>query len=56
MTAKAKRTAPRKAVKPPSERQTLSNRAARRAILEQQERQRARPVFPEPESDECYRP
>jgi hypothetical protein len=56
MTAKAKRTAPRKTRKPEPARQTLSNRAARLAILEQQERQRARPVFPEPESDECYRP
>lgn len=51
---KPRRTAPRKATKPPSERTRKRDRT--REIIEQQGRDRARPLYPEPESDECYRP
>ncbi|HBH37698.1 MAG TPA: hypothetical protein DDX06_04860 [Curvibacter sp.] len=51
---KARRTTPRKATKPPTERTRKRDRT--RALIEQQGRARARPIFPEPEADECYRP
>ena len=53
---KPRRTVPRKATKPPSERQTRGNRARRQEALEQQERARRRPLFPCPEDEERYRP
>ena len=53
---KARRTVPRKQLKPPTERQVRTNRARRREILEQQERDRRRLNYPEPESDACYKP
>lgn len=53
---KPRRTAPRKAARPLSERERTRKRDRTREILEQQGRDRARPVYPEPESDECYRP
>lgn len=51
---KARRTTPRKAAKPPTERTRKRDRT--RALLEQQGRAQARPIFPEPEADECYKP
>lgn len=51
---KPRRTTPRKASKPPTERARKRDRT--RELLEQQGRDRARPTYPEPESDECYRP
>lgn len=51
---KPRRTAPRKAAKPPMERTRKRDRT--RALLEQQGRAQARPIFPEPEADECYKP
>lgn len=53
---KPRRTAPRKASKPPSERQVRSNRARRREALELQGRALARPNYPEPEADACFKP
>lgn len=53
---KPRRTAPRKATKPPTERQARSNRARRREALELQGRAQARPTYPDPEADACYRP
>lgn len=48
---KPRRTAPRKASKPPAEKDVRSNRARRREALELQGRAQARPIYPAPEDD-----
>lgn len=53
---KPRRTAPRKAAKPPAERETRSNRARRREALEQRGRDGTRVLFPQPEDEGRYRP
>jgi hypothetical protein len=50
----ARRNAPRKATKPPMERARKRDRT--RALIEQQGRAQARPTYPEPEADQCYKP
>jgi hypothetical protein len=57
---KPRRTAPRKASKParqaPDQRPAITTRQRRREALEQQERARSRPLYPDPEADTEYRP
>lgn len=51
---KPRRTAPAK--RPPREIEAKRNRAQRRQQAELLGRYERRPIYPEPEADECYRP
>ena len=54
---KPRRNAPRKRTPvQQAARQQPSNRDRRRDALEQQGRAAARPIYPEPEDDACYKP
>ncbi|MFN7725192.1 MAG: hypothetical protein ACK5QH_08995 [Rubrivivax sp.] len=53
----ARRNAPRKRTHvQAATRQAITNRARRREALELQGRAQARPDYPEPEADQCFKP